>query len=60
MDVTEQDAGTHDTALVRKGQGWEMESQFGLQGSQTGSPGGARGTGGGDPGGALSGRTWGG
>lgn len=37
-DVTECDAGPPDTDLVRKGQGWEMESQFGLQASQTGSP----------------------
>lgn len=50
------DAGPHNTALLRKGQGWEMQSQFGLLASQTGSPGGVRGTGGGDPGGALSGR----
>lgn len=55
--MTERDAGPLDIDLVRKGQGWEMERQFGLQASQTGSPGGVRGAGGGDPGGALSGRT---
>lgn len=59
MDMTEWDAGPYDTALVRKGQGWEMESHFGLQASQTGSPGEARGRGGGDAGGALSRGKWG-